>query len=133
MYEKLSQHDERMELLEKGVEENRKNIIDLKKSDEDTEQILSKQEQRIIKIESNYINLENTIMKENRDTREAMQAQTDRQWGFIEQMTGIKESESQRNHDLKVHKFNGLTKIFLNLAGAGGIIYLLLQDWFLSK
>lgn len=126
MYEKLSQHDERIGVLELSVEK-------LKSTDEMTEEILVKQEQRIIKIESNYINLENTIMKENRDTREAMQSQTDRQWGFIEQMTGIKESESQRSHDFKMHKFNNLTGIFLKLAGAGGIIYLFLQDWLLTK
>lgn len=133
MYEQLRLHDERLESLEIGVKDNHEDIKKLKNNDLETSEILLQQEQRIIKIESNYINLENTILKENRDIRESMQLQTDRQWNFIEKVTGFKETESQRDHDLKVHKFNGLTKIVLNLAGAGGIIYLLLQDWILSK
>lgn len=140
MYEELKAQGERISKLEEAkklhdecIQMNKEAIAKLQKVDLETESVLNKQEQRIVKLESNYLNLENTIMKENRETRQAYEAQTDRQWSFIEQVTGFKENESKRKHDFKMHKFNQVSGILLKALGAGGIAYLLIQDWLLTR
>lgn len=126
MYEQLKNQEERIVNLEGATIDNTESIKKLLETE-------SKQEERIAKMESNYINLENTIMKENRETRQSYQSQTDRQWEFIEQMTGVKESESKRSHEFKMHRTSQITGIILKVVGGGGIIYLLVQDFILTK
>lgn len=126
MYEQLKAHDERIVNLESATLDHADSIKKLLETE-------TKQEERIAKMESNYINLENTIMKENRETRQSYQAQTDRQWEFIEQVTGFKESESKRKHEFKMHRANQVAGILLKVLGGGGILYLLVQDWLLMQ
>lgn len=126
MYEKLNEHDERIIELENAKDAHHLEILELKRKE-------AEQDKSILELKNSYINLENTIMKENRETRQSYQAQTDRQWKFIEQVTGFKESESQRDHELKIHKFNHYSGILLKIFGAGGIAYLLIQDWLLTR
>lgn len=126
MYDELKMHDKRIVDLENAKDEQQREILELKKNEE-------KQDKDILELKNSYINLENTIMKENRETRQSYQAQTDRQWAFIEQMTGVKESESKRKHEFKMHKTSQVTGIILKVIGGGGILYLLIQDWLLTK
>ena len=126
MYDELKRHKERIEHLEEVKDAHQQQIWELKKNEE-------KQDKDILELKTSYINLENTIMKENRETRQSYQAQTDRQWAFIEQVTGYKENESSRKHELKMHKFNHVSGILLKVFGAGGIAYLLIQDWLLTR
>lgn len=137
MYEKLTEHDERILELETAKDAQLKEILALKKNDE-------KQDKEILELKNNYVTLENTIMKENRETRISYQLQTDRQWQFIERVTGYKESEAerkqesaeaeaQRKHDLKVQKYNHVAGFLLKVSTVGGIAYLLIQDWLLTR
>ena len=137
MYDELKRHNERIEELESAKDVHAKAIENLKKNEE-------KQDKEILELKNSYINLENTIMKENRETRISYQQQTDRQWQFIERVTGYKESEAerkqesaeaeaQRQHELKVQKYNHIAGFLLKISTVGGIAYLLIQDWLLTK
>lgn len=137
MYDELKKHDEEILELKDATAANQKAILELKKNEE-------KQDKEILELKNSYINLENTIMKENRETRISYQLQTDRQWQFIERVTGYKESEAerkqeseeaekQRKHDLKVQKYNHIAGFLLKVSTVGGIAYLLIQDWLLTK
>ncbi|WP_419962123.1 hypothetical protein [Psychrobacillus sp. BM2] len=111
--EKLKDHDERIEALEK---------------------VDTKHEERITKLEEQSIVLENTIHMTSAETRNVMREQTEKQteklYGLLETAMGIQNTRSTQSHEFKMLKWNTVSTIFmkistalLGLLSSGGLIY----------
>lgn len=96
-------------------------IVKLEKSD-------IEKELRIKRIEDNYIRLENTIMTENRETRDILREGMRNQWELIKSRDEKKELESVRNHDFRKTKFEKRTELIVKILTIGGVGYLLIQS-----
>jgi len=106
IFQSLKQHDDRLITLE---------ISDKSKTE------------RLQAVEANYTNLENTILKENRDTRAFFQETMNKQWDLISGKNEYDDAESQRNHDLDKTKIERYSEIVLKIVGAGGVLILVTQ------
>jgi hypothetical protein len=107
MFEKLTEHEGR--------------IVNLEEKDE-------KHEERLRAIELNYTNLENTILKENRDTRQFFQDTMNKQWDLISGKNKYEDAQNNREYDLKKTRIERYSEMILKFAGAGGIVYLVVQS-----
>ena len=85
-------------------------------------------EERLRSIENNYTNLENTILKENRDTRSFFQDMMNKQWELISSKGKYDDAQNQRDYDLRKTKIERYSEMLLKFAGAGGILYILIQS-----
>lgn len=83
--------------------------------------------------------LENTILRENQETRNLFKELTDRQWSLIEGREKAEEAKEIREYELnaserkdaiefKKQKFNTAMELFIKLLTAGGLIYLLIES-----
>lgn len=106
LIETVKQHDGRLVTLE---------IADKSKTE------------RLQVVEANYTNLENTILKENRDTRTFFQNSMNKQWDMISGKNQFADAESQRNHDLDKTKIERYSEITLKIVGAGGLLIIIAQ------
>lgn len=88
---------------------------------------IARVETRVDKLELQWMSLENTIMKENRETRDSFTEQNKKLLGLLETSMGYSTGEMQRTHEYRVKKLESNTSIILKVAGAGGIIYLIAQ------
>ena len=93
-----------------------------------------KHEERLRVVESNYTNLENTILKGNQSTQDFFRDLSNKQWDLINERDKAKESERQREHERSIGKqqitksnWDNGWKVFGQLAGAGGIIYVVIE------
>lgn len=118
MFETVKNHEER--------------IVDLENRDKE-------HEERLKRLEDQSIKLENTILTENRDTRNTMKEQTEKLFNIVEKAMGYQNSKSDQDHELKMLKLNTWSTVFLKISGAmgalgsaGGLIYLVIQH-FLEK
>lgn len=91
-------------------------------------------EERLRSLENNYTELENTILKENRDTRSFFQDIMNKQWDLINTKNQYDDAQNARRHewkkiqgDLSKTKIERWSEIFLKLAGAGGLLYLVIE------
>lgn len=107
MFEKITNHEER--------------IINLEEADK-------RHEERLRAIENNYTNLENTILKGNRDTQAFFQDLLNKQWELISSKGKYDDAQSQRDYDLRKTKIERYSEMLLKFAGAGGILYILIQS-----
>ncbi|MEQ6855581.1 hypothetical protein AAHH17_13960 [Lysinibacillus capsici] len=98
-----------------------------------------KQDKRIENIEQSFTKLENTILKENKETRNLFKELTDRQWSLIEGREKAEEAKEIREHELnaaekkdeleyKKQKFTANMDLLIRLLTAGGLIYLLIES-----
>ncbi|WP_285613949.1 hypothetical protein [Pseudobacillus badius] len=106
MKETVQNHEERIQILEETDK---------------------KHEERLRAIENNYTDLENTILKENRDTRSFFQDIMNKQWDLINSKNQYDDAQNQRMHDLSKTKIERWSEIILKLAGAGGLLYLVIE------
>lgn len=115
---RLTDHEKRLQFLEK---EN------IKKSEQ------------LENIEQSFMKLENTILRENQETRNLFKELTDRQWTLIEGREKADEAKEIREYELnaserkdaiefKKQKFNAAIELFIKLLTAGGLIYLLIES-----
>lgn len=116
MYEKISNHEERIIVLEK------------------TDVELIKQ---IKEIQHNYVNLENTILKGNQATQDVFRDTIDKQWQLISERDKVKEESSKRQHELAVStqefKKTNMEKRWEwmgKITVAGGVLYLVIERFF---
>ena len=107
MYEQLTNHEER--------------IVNLEAADK-------RHEEELRTIKNNYTNLENTILKENRDTRSFFQDTMNKQWELISAKSKYDDAQNQRDYDLRKTKIERYSEMLLKFAGAGGILYLIIQS-----
>lgn len=98
-----------------------------------------KQDKRIENIEQSFTKLENTILKENQETRNLFKELTDRQWSLIEGREKAEEAKEIREYELnaaekkdelefKKQKFTANMDLIIRLLTAGGLIYLLIES-----
>ena len=128
--EKLDNHEERIEVLEKGKQEH---------------------EDRLKTLEESSMRLENTILTENKETRTVMREQSDKMFDLVKnamnyqsaqttQEHEIKKQEHElkkKEHDLKMQKWNTIATVFLKVSGglltllsSGGALYYLITNYF---
>lgn len=88
-----------------------------------------KHEEQIREMKNNYTNLENTILKENRDTRSFFQDMMNKQWELISSKGKYEDAQNQRVYDYKKSALERWSEIFLKIVGTGGILYLLIQSF----
>ncbi|MEK5069834.1 hypothetical protein [Sporosarcina sp. FSL K6-1508] len=119
---RLQQHSDRLQQLEMWDKDKHKR---LKLVEVDNEQ----QERRLNEVEQNYTKLENTILTENRETRNFFQTTMDKQWQLITLRDSQKHEVTMSKQELAKTKFERWSDIILKLVGAGGIIYILLQSF----
>lgn len=117
---KLDNHEERIEALEK---------------------VDQKHEERIKKLEEQSIKLENTILKTSSETRDVMREQTEQQteklYDLLKTAMGIQNTRSTQSHEFKMLKWNTLSTVFLKISGgllgllsSGGVLYYIVQYFF---
>ncbi|WP_339262788.1 hypothetical protein [Lysinibacillus sp. FSL K6-3209] len=115
---RLTDHEKRLQFLEK---EN------IKKSEQ------------LENIEQSFMKLENTILRENQESRNLFKELTDRQWTLIEWREKADKAKEIREYELnaserkdaiefKKQKFNAAIELFIKLLTAGGLIYLLIES-----
>lgn len=115
---RLTDHEKRLQFLEKQ---------DVKKS------------KQLENIEQSYMKLENTILKENQETRNLFKELTDRQWSLIEGREKAEEAKEIRDYELNAsekkdelefrkQKFSSYLDLAIKLLTAGGLIYLLIES-----
>lgn len=118
---KLDNHEERIEALEK---------------------VDKKHEERIKKLEEQSIKLENTILKTSTETREVMREQTETQtkelYSLLKTAMGFQNTRTTQNHEFKMLKWNTIATIGMKISGAllgllssGGLLYYFVTEfWF---
>ena len=117
---RLADHEKRLQHLEKQ---------DIKK------------DKRLENMEQSFMKIENTILKENQETRNLFKEITDRQWQLIEGRDKAEEAKEIREYELnaserkdaiefKKQRFNATVELFIKLLTAGGLIYLLIESLF---
>lgn len=115
MFEKISEHEERIIVLEKSD-------IEILK--------------RVKEVESNYVNLENTILKGNQSQQDFFRDTLNKQWDLITERDKSKDAQREREHVLLVGKqgiakgnWDNAWKIFGQAAGVGGILFVIIEFW----
>jgi hypothetical protein len=90
-----------------------------------------RQDERLKKLEDNTIKLENTVMRENQETRTE---KTDKLFVIVEQAMGYQSARTAQTHELRMAKLNMWSTVFLKVCGgivgllsSGGAIYYVLQ------
>lgn len=111
--ERIDRHGERIEIQDARLDSH--------------DERLQRVETRVDKLELQWMSLENTIMKENRETRDSFTEQNKKLLGLLETSMGLSSGESERTHEYRVKRLESNTSIILKVAGAGGIIYLIAQ------
>jgi len=83
--------------------------------------------------------LENTVMRENQETRTTMREQTGKLFLIVEKAMGYQPDKTAQTHELRMAKLNTWSTVFLKVSGglvgllsSGGAIYYLVQH-FLTK
>lgn len=112
--ERLNQHSDRIQRLEKYDKEKH---------------------ERLLVVEENYTRLEKTVAKENEETRTTMKEQTGKLFDIVEQAMGYQESRTTQTHELRMAKLNTWSTVFLKVSGglvgllsSGGVIYYIVEQ-----
>ncbi|KGR89158.1 hypothetical protein [Lysinibacillus odysseyi] len=116
MFETVKNHEDRLTGAEKEIEYLNEQVQEIKQQS---------------------ITLENTILKDSRETREVMRSQTDKLFELVQSALGFQGSRSSQDHELKMLKWNTLSTVFLKISGgllallsSGGAVYYLIQYFF---
>ncbi|MFJ8064926.1 hypothetical protein ACIQYS_09855 [Psychrobacillus sp. NPDC096426] len=126
MYETVRDH-------ENDLKEHRERITTLEDITMALKESDRQHDERLNKLEDNAVKLENTIMVENRETRNTMKEQTEKLFGIVEKAMGYQSSEAEYRHEQKMAKINTWANVFLKIIGGltavGGIGYLIIQHF----
>lgn len=90
--------------------------------DEHTNQLLLQAEQ-IKQLQDNSLRLENTVMRENRETRETITETNKQLMALMNDILGYKTGQNQVIQSMNMVKWETIAKIVGILAGSGGILY----------
>lgn len=107
------------------LENHEGRIKQLEENDQD-------KEKRLRTMEQSYLKLENTILQENRDTRQLFQNTMQNQWDLIKSSYASTENDKNRKYELTKSKLERRTELTMKLLGTGGLLYLCVQsllDW----
>lgn len=124
MFDKVSAHD-------KDLEEHRERIMTLEDITLSLKEAERQHDERLRKLEDNAVKLENTIMAENRETRNTMKEQTEKLFGIVDKAMGYQNDVAVHKHEQRMAKINTWANVFLKimtgLTAVGGIGYLIVQ------
>lgn len=149
MYETVKKHGEQIGDLSNGfvIQAERLGNVELtvaalKESDR-------QHDEKLAQLGSQYTQIQNTIMTENRDTQDMFKNHTEKLYGIVESSVSFKENAEEREasarekaeereakaekrkHDYKVMKWktiaDAVTKLILSLTASGGFIYWLIE------
>ncbi|PIC71015.1 hypothetical protein [Sporosarcina sp. P17b] len=138
MYETVKKHGEQIGDLSNGfvIQAERLGNVELtvaalKESDR-------QHDEKIAQLGSQYTQIQNTIMTENRDTQDMFKNHTEKLYGIVESSVSFKENSEEREadaerrkHDYKVMKWKTIadvvTKLVLSLTASGGFLYWLIE------
>lgn len=130
--ERLNNQSERLNDHEQRLSKHKEEIQELKDFDR-------KKHERLVNLEGSFARLEETVTKENEETRLTMRQQTDRLFKIVEQAMGYQENRTVQEHELKMTKLNTWSTVFLKISGglvglfsAGGLIYMFIENLFLK-
>lgn len=125
MFETVKDHEERITILEKN--------------DKDHQLKLDTMSEQMSELKMQNTELENTVLKDNRETRSTLVAQMEKLFLLTESAMGYQNNRSSQQHELKMLRWNTVATVFLKICGAfgalgasGGIIYMVVQH-FLTK
>lgn len=138
MYETMKKHGEQIGDLSNGfvIQAERLGNVELtvaalKESDR-------QHDEKLAQLGSQYTQIQNTIMTENRDTQDMFKNHTEKLYGIVESSVSFKENAEEREakaekrkHDYRVMKWktiaDAVTKLILSLTASGGFIYWLIE------
>jgi len=80
-------------------------------------------DERLRKLEENAVKLENTVMRENSETRSTMREQTAKLFTIVENAMGYQSARTAQTHELRMAKLNTWSTVFLKVSG--GVVGLL--------
>ncbi|AMQ06720.1 hypothetical protein [Sporosarcina psychrophila] len=93
-------------------------------------------DERLRNLEENAMKLENTVMRENQETRSTMREQTAKLFTIVENAMGYQSARTAQTHELRMAKLNTLSTVFLKVSGgivgllsSGGAIYYVIQHF----
>ncbi len=113
--ERLIEHDKRLN-------NHGERLTQLEKFDED-------KHRRLKKVEENYDELKETIVTENKEMRLFFQSNMDKQWDLIKSRDEQRHDKERMKHELDKTKTERYSDIAFKLFGAGGIVYLIVQNF----
>lgn len=126
MFDKVSEHDKNLEEHKERISTLEEVTLALKESDR-------QHDERLKKLEDNAVKLENTIMSENRDTRNTMKEQSEKLFGIVEKAMAYQSDVAVHKHEQRMAKINTWANVFLKimtgLTAVGGIGYLIVQHF----
>lgn len=119
------------------VQDHEERITKLEENDRELKENFNKLSSQMMTLESQNTKLENTLLNDNRDTRQTMKDQGEKMFHLVESAMGYQSSKSVQDHELKMLKLNTWSTVFLKISGAigalgsaGGVIYLIFQNFF---
>ena len=125
MFETVKNHEERITILEQN--------------DRDHQQKLDILSGQMTELKTQNTELENTVLKDNRETRSTLVAQMEKLFLLTENAMGYQTSRTNQQHEYKMLRWNTIATVFLKVCGAlstlaasGGLIYMIVE-YFLAK
>lgn len=119
-----------LEQLRQQVAQNTLDIGELKRFYSDLKEDQDVLRAEMADISANYLKLENTIFRENKETRDTMRGLLDKQSDLISSVLGFKESAAVRESDISRLKIESRRDIMFKIIGyvstatvAGGLLY----------
>ena len=125
MFDTVKDHEERITVLEKN--------------DRNHQEKLDTLSNQMTDLKKQNTELENTVLKDNRETRNVLVAQIEKSFELTQNAMGYQSSKSNQQHELKMMKWKTIADVVFKVCGAvgalgasGGVIYMVVQH-FLSN
>lgn len=125
MFDTVKNHEERITILEKN--------------DKDHQEKLDTLSGQMTELKNQNTELENTVLKDNRETRNVLNTQMEKLFTLTENAMGYQSNRSAQQHEFKMLKWNTIANVVFKVCGAfsvlgasGGIIYMIIE-YFISK
>lgn len=131
MYDKVRQHGEAITSHDERIASHDERISNLEEADR-------RHEEQIAEIKANSLSLENTMMKESRETQDVVKRlentvvnHNDKLYDIVESAMGYQKDVAVHKHEQRMKKIETWSNVFLKIAtgltAVGGIGYLILQ------
>lgn len=137
MFETVKKHGELIEAHDQSINELKENYKKLERNDLEHQQKLDTLSNQMADLKTQNTELENTILKDNRETRSTLNTHMENLFKLTENAMGYQSSKSNQQHELKMMKWKTMADVFFKICGAfsvlgasGGIIYMIFEHFF---
>ncbi|PIC81011.1 hypothetical protein CSV75_04325 [Sporosarcina sp. P18a] len=138
MYETVKKHSEQIGDLSLGFGIHTERLDNVELSVAALKESDLQHGEQLRQLSSQYTQIQNTIMTENRDTQVMFKDHTEKMYEIVRSSVSFKENAEEREanaekrkHDYKVMKWktvvDAATKLILSLTASGGFIYWLIE------